>query len=85
MESQAKVLRDEALWIDDEKKLIWVTDQMLQALASAMHIPDDISKMEANKALRDPGVAQYLLYFQMKERYEAMREVLFANAKKVGM
>jgi hypothetical protein len=52
--------------------LLNLEEQNLKALAVTMNIPDDVSKMEATKALDDPTMKPYSVYFQFKGIYEAM-------------
>ncbi len=51
-------------------------EQNLKALAVAMNIPDDVSKMEAKTALEDPTMKSYSLYFQFEIICEGMRETV---------
>ena len=54
--------------------LLNLEEQNIKALAVTMNIPDDVSKMDAMKALDDPAVKSYSVYFQFKIICEAMRK-----------
>jgi hypothetical protein len=72
IEVEAARLREKAGWAEHLKALTLTAWQNLDALGSALNVPDGISKMEAKKALHDPSMKQYERYFQFKAWYERM-------------
>jgi hypothetical protein len=81
IQADATRIRGASRWSDEQEKVLYVARQNLEALASALNVPTDISKLGAREALDDPDLKQYQLYFRFKANYEATQQVLEQHDK----
>jgi hypothetical protein len=72
-EMDANLIKRAALLADDEAKLLLVARNSLEALASALNVPESVSKMNSKEGLRDENLKQYELYFFFKKWCEVMQ------------
>jgi hypothetical protein len=75
-EMDASVIKRAAMLADQEARMLLVSRNSLEALASALNVPVSVSKMNSQEGLRDENLKQYELYFFFKKWCEAMQSTI---------
>jgi hypothetical protein len=77
----ASEMRRAAFNEDREAKLLVTAQNTLGALASALNVPESVSKVSSEEGLRDESFKQYRAYFFFKRGCEEMQTAVESQSK----